>query len=155
VSLHAVLDEALTLLANQLSIQGVTVERRLGEVPHVSGDFGQLRQAFVNVVMNACEAMQPKGGRILIESRTLDDGRTVEVEIRDTGPGIAPEHLQKIFDPFFTTKERGTGLGLSVVYGIVERHEGRIEIHSEVGKGTRVAIRIPAREPAADGSAAP
>jgi two-component system NtrC family sensor kinase len=75
----------------------------------------------------------------------VDEGRWVEVVITDTGPGIAPEHLSKIFDPFFTTKERGTGLGLSVVYGIVERHGGKIDLKSEVGKGTRIALRLPPR----------
>jgi two-component system NtrC family sensor kinase len=146
VAVTAVLDEALQLLANQLAIQGIELERRIAPLPLVQGDFGQLRQAFVNVAMNACEVL-PKGGKILIEGRVSDDGGMVEIAITDTGPGIAPEHLSKIFDPFFTTKERGTGLGLSVVYGIVERHAGNVEITSEVGKGTRVAIRLPAPAP--------
>ncbi len=143
VSMSAVVDEALTLLGNQISIQGVKLERHVGEVPLVSGDFGQLRQAVVNVVMNACEAMG-RTGKLTVETRAIDGGRRVEVAVQDTGPGIAPEHLQKIFDPFFTTKERGTGLGLSVVYGIVERHGGKIEIESAIGKGTRVSMRLPA-----------
>ncbi|MFO0581418.1 MAG: ATP-binding protein [Anaeromyxobacter sp.] len=139
---NAVVDEALQLLANQIAIQGVTIDKKLGPIPTVQGDFGQLRQACVNVIMNACEAMQ-RGGRLAIESAMVENGRWVELAFTDTGPGIAPDHLSKIFDPFFTTKERGTGLGLSVVYGIVERHAGKIELRSEVGKGTRVAIRLP------------
>jgi two-component system NtrC family sensor kinase len=144
VDVNEVVEEAVLLLANQIRIQGVTLEKRLGAIPVVSADFGQLRQACVNVIMNAIEAMG-RGGRLEIESALVDGGRWVEVAFTDTGPGIAPEHLTKIFDPFFTTKERGTGLGLSVVYGIVERHGGKVDLTSEAGKGTRMAFRIPPR----------
>ncbi|WP_242352512.1 MULTISPECIES: sensor histidine kinase [Anaeromyxobacter] len=151
VNVNDVVEEALQLLANQIHIQGITLEKRLAEVPVVAADFGQLRQACVNVIMNACEAMG-RSGRLEIESALVEGGRWVELSFADTGPGIAPEHLSKIFDPFFTTKERGTGLGLSVVYGIVERHGGKVELTSEVGKGTRIALRIPPR-PAEDAAA--
>ncbi len=130
---------------NQIQIQGVVLERQLAPVPAVDGDFGQLRQAFVNVIMNACEAM-PRGGRLAIESSLVDDGRWVLLAFQDSGPGIPPDHLTKIFDPFFTTKEKGTGLGLSVVYGVVERHGGKIELTTELGKGTRVMLRLPPRK---------
>ncbi len=144
VNANLVVDEALQLLANQIQIQGVTLERRTAPLPVLEGDFGQLRQACVNVVMNACEAMA-RGGRLVVETRTLADGKA-ELSFEDTGPGIPPDQLSKIFDPFFTTKEKGTGLGLSVVYGIVERHGGTIDLRTEVGKGTRIAIRLPAKE---------
>jgi two-component system, NtrC family, sensor kinase len=148
---NAVVEEAIELLSNQIQIQGVALEKRLCAVPPVEGDFGQLRQACVNVVMNACEAMA-RGGRLAVESRLLDDGM-VELSFEDSGPGIPPEHLHKIFDPFFTTKEKGTGLGLSVVYGIVEKHGGTIDLKSEVGKGTRIGIRLPAVRRASEGEA--
>jgi two-component system NtrC family sensor kinase len=157
VDLNAVIDEAIQLLANQINIQGVKLEKRLSPVPAVSADFGQLRQACVNVVMNACEAMG-RGGTLTVRSGPVDGGRWVELSFGDTGPGIPPDHLSKIFDPFFTTKERGTGLGLSVVYGIVERHGGTIDLQSEMGKGTHVVLRIPARAlegREADGAPAP
>jgi two-component system NtrC family sensor kinase len=146
VNLETVVDEAIQLLANQIQIQGVTLERRLGQSPLVEGDFGQLRQACVNVIMNACEAMS-RGGKLVLESRAVEaDGKTWgELSFADTGPGIPVDVLPRIFDPFFTTKERGTGLGLSVVYGIIERHGGKIELQSEAGRGTRIAIRIPAK----------
>ena len=144
-NVHAVVEEAVQLLANQIQIQGVVLEKRLAPVPLVDGDFGQLRQAFVNVMMNACEAMA-RGGRLTIETAVVDDGRWVEIAFQDSGPGIPPDHLSKIFDPFFTTKEKGTGLGLSVVYGIIERHGGKIELTTEVGKGTRVMLRLPPRK---------
>ncbi len=143
VNVNLVVDEAVQLLANQIQIQGVTLEKRLGQVPLVDADFGQLRQACVNVIMNACEAMS-RGGKLAIETGLIEDGRWVELAFQDTGPGIPPDHLSKIFDPFFTTKEKGTGLGLSVVYGIVEKHGGTIDLRTEVGKGTRIGIRLPA-----------
>jgi two-component system NtrC family sensor kinase len=152
-NVHHVIDEAVQLLQNQIQIQNVVLERKLAPVPLVDGDFGQLRQSFVNVILNACEAM-PRGGHLLVETALVEDGRWVEVSFRDTGPGIPPDHLSRIFDPFFTTKEKGTGLGLSVVYGIVERHGGKIEIETEVGKGTRVVLRLPPRKGAPGAGAA-
>lgn len=146
VAIAAVLDEALQLVGNQLTLQNIELVRNVAPLPLIQADFGQLRQAFVNVVMNACEVL-PRGGKLVVEAQVAADGAMVEVAISDTGPGIAPEILSKIFDPFFTTKERGTGLGLSVVYGIVERHAGKIDVTSEVGKGTRVVIRLPVPVP--------
>jgi two-component system NtrC family sensor kinase len=154
VDLNSVVEEAVQLLGNQINIQGVRLEKRLARLPPVSADFGQLRQACVNVVMNACEAMA-RGGTLTVTSAVVEDGRWVEVAFADTGPGIPPDHLSKIFDPFFTTKERGTGLGLSVVYGIVDRHGGTIDLQSEMGKGTRVVLRIPPRPAEAEGGPGP
>ena len=140
------------------------VIREFGPSLTVRADFGQLRQAFVNILMNACEAM-PVGGRLRVVTREValpgdatgkrvsatgkpgppaaPATRFAEVAISDSGQGIAPEHLTKIFDPFFTTKEKGTGLGLSVVYGIVEKHGGKIVVDSRVGQGTTVTLRFP------------
>jgi two-component system NtrC family sensor kinase len=143
VSVNHVVEEALSLIGHQSAIMGVVIEKDLAAVPMVEADFGQLRQAFVNIAMNACEAMG-KGGRLVIATRPVPDAGAVEVSFADNGPGIPPELLRKIFDPFFTTKEKGTGLGLSVVYGIVERHHGKVEVQSEVGRGTRFTIRLPA-----------
>ncbi len=161
VDVGAVMAEALSLLSNRLSIQNVEVTRELAPVPIIQADFGQLRQAFVNIVMNACEAM-PKGGSLRVVTREVNlpgEGRSeplsptgksgrptrfAEVAITDTGQGIPPEYLSKIFDPFFTTKEKGTGLGLSVVYGIVEKHGGKILVDSRMGQGTTMTLRFPA-----------
>jgi two-component system NtrC family sensor kinase len=143
VDVNHVVDESIQLIANQIAMLGVTLERDLASVPPVEADYGQLRQAFVNIAINACEAMG-KGGRLSIATRPLPGTGAVEISFADTGPGIPPEVLRKIFDPFFTTKEKGTGLGLSVVYGIVERHQGKVEVESVVGKGTRFTIRLPA-----------
>jgi two-component system NtrC family sensor kinase len=140
VSLVAVVEEGLSLIAHQVQILGVTIDKRLEEVPAVHADFGQLRQAFVNVALNGCEAMG-KGGKLTITTRRA--GEEVELAISDTGPGISKENLSRIFDPFFTTKEKGTGLGLSVVYGIIQRHGGHIEAQSELGCGTTFVIHLP------------
>ena len=151
---RAPLDEALSLLEDQLKTHGIEVERDLVAVPEVVADFGQLRQAFLNIAFNACEAMG-ESGKLRVATRPSDSGDAVEVVIADTGPGIPPERLEKIFDPFFTTKEKGTGLGLSVVYGIVSRHGGTIAVDSEVGRGTAFTIGLPASTAATAAPAAP
>jgi two-component system, NtrC family, sensor kinase len=147
IDITAVVDEALSLVGHQAKLQGITLERSVAPTPPLQADFGQLRQAVVNIVLNACEAMSA-GGTVALSARPSADGAWVDVEFADTGPGIPPDRLAKIFDPFFTTKEKGTGLGLSVVYGIVERHGGTITVTSEVGRGTTFVMRLPVRESA-------
>ncbi len=146
----AAIEEAISLVANQFQTQGIELERDLDRVPLVLADFGQLRQAFVNIAMNACDAMAGSGKLRIISRATGDE---VTIAFADNGPGIPADRLGKIFDPFFTTKEKGTGLGLSVVYGIVERHGGRIDVSSQVGRGTTFTIHLPVavREDAAGG----
>ncbi len=146
VDANAAIDEALSLIANQVAIQGVSIERALQPLPPVMADYGQLRQAFVNIAMNACEAMG-RGGHLRIASRVADGA--VELRFADTGPGMPSELVNRIFDPFFTTKEKGTGLGLSVVYGIVQRHDGTIHVASVEGQGTTFTLRLPVAPPAA------
>jgi two-component system, NtrC family, sensor kinase len=140
VDVSAVVEEALSLLSHRLLMQNVTLQKDLPPMPPIKADFGQLRQSFVNIALNACEAMT-KGGTLTVTSRVV--GSTIEVCVGDTGPGIAPENLSHILDPFFTTKEKGTGLGLSVVYGIIDRHGGTVDITSQIGQGTTVHIRLP------------
>ncbi len=141
VSVQAVMDEALQLLAHQTGLQNVRIEKRYGPAPPVRGDAGQLRQAFLNIALNACDAMQ-QGGVLSVTIWPSSDGETVLVDMADTGGGIPAEVLPKILDPFFTTKEMGTGLGLSVVYGIVERHGGKLDVQSQPGHGTTVRIQL-------------
>jgi signal transduction histidine kinase len=100
-----------------------------------------LRQALLNLALNACQAM-PDGGTLKISCRTAAR-RRVEIDVEDTGVGIPPEHLQKIFDLYFTTKEKGTGVGLSMVYRIVQLHDGEVEVQSTPGHGTRFRLVLP------------
>ena len=122
-----------------MAIQEIKLNKNLSPLPPTRGDFGQLRQAFLNILVNACEAM-PKGGVLGVASRARDG--VIEVEISDNGQGMTPEQLAGVCDPFYTTKERGTGLGMSVVHGIIEQHEGKLHIRSEPGKGTTITITL-------------
>jgi len=138
----AIMDEAISLVEHQAKLRGLTIEKTVAPVPTIKADAGQLRQAFVNIMLNGCEAMQ-SGGTLTLTCRLATGAKAIEVSCTDTGVGIPADQLAKIFDPFFSTKEMGTGLGLSVVYGIVERHGGTIDIRSDVGKGTTVSLRLP------------
>jgi two-component system NtrC family sensor kinase len=141
MNVNAAVEEGLQLIAHQIAIQGVTLEKRLAPTPSVMADFGQLRQALVNVALNAVHAMG-KSGTLTVTTRVAQDGG-VEIAIADTGPGIEKEHLPRLFEPFFTTKEKGTGLGLSVVYGILQRHGGHVDVQSERGRGTTFTLKLP------------
>jgi two-component system NtrC family sensor kinase len=152
VDVSAVVEESLTLLAHRLQMQNVALEKDLPPLPFVRADFGQLRQSFVNIALNACEAMAT-GGTLTVTARLV--GTNVEVRVRDTGPGILPDVLPRILDPFFTTKEKGTGLGLSVVDGIIDRHGGSLSIDSQVGEGTTVVVQLPVMASAPPGATAP
>jgi signal transduction histidine kinase len=111
------------------------------DVPDVQGDSGSLRQALLNLALNACQAMTG-GGTLRLSARGISR-RRVEIAVEDTGSGIAPEHLQKIFDLYFTTKSDGSGIGLSMVYRTVQMHDGEIEVQSTPGTGTRFRILLP------------
>ena len=110
-------------------------------VPDVNGDPAMLRQAFLNLALNACQAM-PNGGTLRIACEAAR-GRRVRISVSDTGVGIKPEHLQRIFDLYFTTKEKGSGIGLSMVYRTVQMHDGDIEVQSTPGAGTTFTILLP------------
>jgi signal transduction histidine kinase len=111
----------------------------------VTGDRSQLQQVFLNVLMNAVQAMGERG-TLTIVTRPSAGGREAEIRIADTGCGIPPDVIDRIFDPFFTTQQggKGTGLGLAIAYGIVTRHRGHISVQSDVGRGTTFTIRLPA-----------
>jgi two-component system NtrC family sensor kinase len=143
VDLNNVLEETLTLVQHPLKANRVTVLKNYTLVlPPVLGSTTRLQQVFLNLFLNARDAM-PGGG--MLEVRTAAQNGTVEVEVTDTGTGIAPEHLHRIFDPFFTTKStgKGTGLGLSVSYGIIKEHAGKVDVKSTPGKGTSFRLEFP------------
>jgi signal transduction histidine kinase len=144
LEINAVVDAALAIVDHQLSLHGIDIVRETGQqLPPVSGDFNQLQQVLVNLAINAQQAMGEKRGELRVRTRS-DDGRVI-IEVQDTGPGMAPEVQARIFEPFFTTKAagQGTGLGLSVSYGIIENHGGRIEVRSSPGEGATFVITLP------------
>src|SRR5262249_41845625 len=143
MDLNKTITETLTLLEHQLATSGIKAEVALDSaLPRIKGSPGKLQQVFLNLVLNARDAME-EGGKLTIMSAHRDGA--VRIRVADTGSGIASEHLSRIFDPFFTTKgaKKGTGLGLSVSYGIVREHGGEIEVQSEPGRGTIFEMLFP------------
>jgi hemerythrin-like metal-binding protein len=138
------IDSTLNVVANEIKYKAEVVKQYAG-LPLVECMPSQLNQVFMNMLMNAAQAIESKG---TITVRTGSSGDEVWVEVEDTGKGISPENLSRIFDPFFTTKPigKGTGLGLSLSYGIVQKHHGRIEVKSEVGKGSTFRVWLPMRQ---------
>jgi len=144
VDLNRVVEETLSLVAHPLKASQIQVVKQLTEgLPPVRGSANKLQQVFLNLFLNARDAM-PSGG--MLEVRSAVHNGSVEVEVVDTGNGITREHIHKIFDPFFTTKTsgRGTGLGLSVSYGIIKEHAGKIDVRSTPGRGTSFHVEFPA-----------
>jgi signal transduction histidine kinase len=143
MDLNTVMTDVMSLLEHQFAIGSIKIRRELWAAPvPVAGIEHQLQQVFLNLFLNARDAM-PSGGWLTASTR-IEDGQVV-AEVADTGSGIPPEHLARIYDPFFTTKAigRGTGLGLSITYGIVHEHEGSIRCDSAVGQGTRFTLTLP------------
>jgi two-component system NtrC family sensor kinase len=143
VDLNRVIRETVSLVEHQFKKAGVATNLSLADnLPNIRGNSGKLQQVFLNLFINARDAM-PEGGALTIRSRA-EAGFAV-LEVSDTGQGIPPEHLARIYDPFFTTKgpKKGTGLGLSISYGIVHEHDGVIEVDSSVGGGTRFRLDFP------------
>ena len=134
----------LFLLENQTLFQNITIEKQLSEnLPQVPGDIQQLNHLFMNIILNAAQAMEGQG-TLTIKTDLSADKNHVRIEISDTGPGIPDDVMPHIFDPFFTTKEegKGTGLGLSMVYGIVQNHGGKIRARSTPGRGTFFIVEL-------------
>ena len=143
-NIHDILEFAIKNVSSQSNFNRMHIIRRFMEdLPLIQADPAQLVQVFVNLLNNAADAMAD-GGAITITTR-LSEGRSVEIDIADTGRGIAEEHLGKLFITFFTTKPigKGTGLGLSIVYGIIKMHRGQIQVSSQVGKGTTFTVTLP------------
>ncbi|HUB52972.1 MAG TPA: ATP-binding protein, partial [Terracidiphilus sp.] len=146
-NLNQVIRDTLSLLEHQLKTAQILVDLDLAEeLPLIHGNSGKLQQVFLNLLLNAKDAM-PGGGTLRVA--TTVNGQ-VEALVSDSGSGIAPEHLKRIYDPFFTTKttvkpgdRRGTGLGLSVSYGIIQEHAGKIRVESAIGAGTTFHLEFP------------
>ena len=171
VDVNALLDEVLLLFESEGKKYNVRVTKKFAELPEITGDPGQISQAFVNIIKNAIEAMQEKGGELLVKTdvgEVIKMGKiqrqgkkfgeemvwgeeeelpkpipVVFIEVTDTGEGISEEHLKSLFDPFFTTKMTGTGMGLPITLRIIEEHKGSIKVRSHAGKGTTFIITLP------------
>jgi len=145
IDVNRVLEDLFKILEFQPAAKTVKLEKRLAsDMPLICADSGQIRQVFLNIILNAIQAM-PDGGELDISTgrATSEATEGVEITIRDTGVGIPKEDIADIFQPFFTTKEDGTGLGLAISFGIIKTHNGDIEVTSEVGKGTTFRIFLP------------
>ncbi len=141
VSLGSLFDEIMPIVRPEAERHGVALDIDAAAAPDVHGDPAMLRQAFLNLALNACQAMSP-GGTLKIRCEAARAHR-VSIVFTDTGVGIKPEHLQRIFELYFTTKEKGSGIGLSMVYRTVQMHDGEIEVESTPGAGTTFRILLP------------
>ncbi len=142
---HEILEHALRLLQPQLENRELKLDRQFGAAPdQVCGDEGELLQAFMNLLLNALEAMTPEGKlTVTTENTNAASIAQVRITVSDTGMGIPPENLPHLFDPFFTTKPTGTGLGLAVTKRIIEEHHGSLGVLSQPGQGTSFAVTLP------------
>jgi signal transduction histidine kinase len=160
VGVQTLIDEVLLVLARDPHKDGIALRVQIQPGLSVDGDQVQLEQVLLNLLINARHAMLGKGGALTIKAGTVENGQ-LRIQVIDTGPGIPEKLLPKIFQPFFTTKgtarrgeTKGTGLGLSICKDIVEHHHGRIEVQSEVGKGTTFSIYLPSAQAGARSVAA-
>jgi len=148
VDLNQLVENIVALLSHKFELLGTRVELDLDEsVAKIEADQDQIQQVLINLLMNAAESMEPDGGPLEVHTRTIED--EVLIEIRDQGCGIPEADLPRVFDPFFTTKAegQGVGLGLSVVYGIIDAHGGTLEVKSRVGEGTVCRVLLPRTQP--------
>jgi signal transduction histidine kinase len=150
VRVQDLVDETLTVLARDPKKDGIALRVHVEPDLAVEGDMVQLEQVLLNLLINARQAMLGRGGSITIKAGKTDDGSEGRIQVIDTGPGIPEKLLPRIFEPFFTTKgttqrgeTKGTGLGLAIVREIMDHHRGRIEVQSEVGRGTTFSLHLP------------
>lgn len=143
LSINSTIEEASSLLEKRILFRKIEVKRELEpSLPSTFADPDLLKQVFLNIMLNGAQAMEGEGV-LTLKSQVLNDGKELQIQIIDTGKGIAKEHLSRLFDPFFTTKEKGTGLGLAIVYGIISKHKGSVHVDSQLDKGTTFSITLP------------
>ena len=139
--INQILRDTTDLLSSQMLKSSVRLLLDLQESAECFVDADQVKQALLNIIMNAIEAMSPSGGELIV--RTGQSDGFLRIEIADTGPGIAKDKIAHLFDPFFTDKEGGTGLGLAITHSIIEKNGGKIRVESEAGVGTTFILRLP------------
>jgi len=144
-NVNSVIGSCIALVEHQALFHNIQIVKNFQEnLPLAILDASQIERVFINIIMNAAEAMEGNG-KLSLDTRFDEEKQSIEIIFSDTGPGINEEHLKIIFDPFFTTKDvgHGTGLGLAISYGIVKGHKGKLSVESEVGKGTAFLISLP------------
>jgi len=150
-NINDIIDKALGIFERQALFQNIRIEKNYAELPRIVVDAGQLQQVFANIIVNAAEAMEGNG---VLAIRTSLDAKNdcLRIDFADTGHGIREEDLPRLFEPFFTTKEvgKGTGLGLAISYSIVQKHQGSIEVQSELGKGSVFTVVLPLKRKTPD-----
>jgi signal transduction histidine kinase len=146
MNINEVLESSLKMVSMAVKVSEIEVVKKLQPIEKIKANPGEIQQVFTNLITNAYQAMNGKGGKLILFTQELND--FVEIKVSDTGYGISPKFLSKIFDPFFTTKKQGegTGLGLNIVYRIITKYEGTIDVESHEGVGTTFTIRFPARK---------
>ncbi len=144
INLAQILSEVQALLTHHLNLQNV-IWRQNDTAPRiiVNGFADQIKEVIINIILNACEAMQPQGGELFVSYLFSKNGEEVGIRLKDTGPGIPREDLPKLFEPFYTTKDNGTGLGLPICFEIIQRHAGHIDAESDLGQGATFTIWLP------------
>lgn len=149
VDLATLVEDVLVVLEKDLSKHQIRLERDLRSIPPIDVVSAQIEQVLMNLIINARQAM-PRGGTLRVGVRHNPETDMIEIWVRDSGTGINPEHLGRIFEPFFTTKtspdpsgQGGSGLGLSICREIIERHQGRIRVESQIGRGTTFTVKLP------------
>jgi len=148
VDINKIVERSLSIMENQALFQNIRLKKMFASsLPKIVADDPQLQQVFINIILNAAEAMSGNGV-LTIESSLNEEDSHIEVKLSDTGPGIKEEDKKRLFEPFFSTKEvgKGTGLGLSISYSIIQKHQGTIEVKSEVGRGSTFTVKLPLPE---------
>ena len=145
IDINKLVDKSLSIMEGQALFQNIRVEKRYSsDLSKIVADSGQLQQVFMNIILNAAESMDGNGSLILFTSLD-EDSKNISIKFTDTGQGIKEEDKKRLFEPFFSTKEvgKGTGLGLAISYSIIQKHNGVIEVHSELGKGSTFTVKLP------------
>jgi two-component system NtrC family sensor kinase len=143
IDVNEIINGTISLVQNQARMQNIELKLDLQkEMPKVMVDVQQIQQVFVNIIVNASDVM-PEGGKLTIASNADSKDNMVTISFTDSGPGIRAENIDKLFDPFFTTKETGTGLGLAISYGIIDRHNGSIEVRNHPEGGAIFVVKLP------------
>jgi signal transduction histidine kinase len=153
IHINDAVDRSLAIVEGQTIFQNIILDKTYAsDLPKIVADESQLQQVFMNIIINAAEAMDGKG-KLSLSTSINTDGTQIEIKISDTGHGIKEEDKKRLFEPFFSTKEvgKGTGLGLAISYSIIQKHQGTIEVESQEGMGSAFTIKLPVTRKSKDG----